>query len=78
MYDERRYNSEMKTAKRLGMEEGLRLGIEQGIKEGIEQGVEKGVAIGKIETAKQLKSLGVDINIIAQSTGIDIDQIKAL
>ena len=62
MYDERRYNSEMKTAKRLGMEEGLRLGIEQ----------------GKVETAKQLKSLGVDVNIIAQSTGIDIDQIKAL
>ena len=78
MYDERRYNSEMKTAKRLGMEEGLRLGIEQGIEQGIEKGVEKGVAIGKIETAKQLKSLGVDINIIAQSTGIDIDQIKAL
>ena len=58
MYDERRYNSEMKTAKRLGMEEGMKL--------------------GKLETAKQLKSLGVDVNIIAQSTGIDIDQIKAL
>ena len=58
MYDERRYNSEMNTARMMGIEEGM----------------EK----GKLETAKELKALGVDIEIIVKSTGLSIEQINSL
>ena len=54
MYDERRYNSEMKTTRMMGIEEGKR------------------------KTAKELKALGVAIDIIAKSTGLDIEQICSL
>ena len=74
MYDERRYNSEMTTAKRMGLEEGITIGVEQGFQQGLQQGVER----GKIETARELKALGIDLETIAKCTGIDIDKIPSL
>ncbi|MCP5048817.1 MAG: hypothetical protein GY940_16720 [bacterium] len=45
---------------------------------GIEKGIEKGMEKGKLETAKELIKRGVDIVIIAESTGIPIEEIKKL
>ena len=42
--------------------------------EGIKQGIEK----TKIVNAINLLKLGVDINIIAKSTGLDIEKVKEL
>ena len=62
MYDEDRLNSELDTAKREGREEGR--------KEGVEEGVRK--------TAKNMKQLGVSVDIIAQSTGLPLEIIETL
>ena len=55
---------------------------EDGYAEGREEGLEKGRAEGErnanIATARNLKAAGVDINIIASSTGLTPDEIAAL
>ena len=50
----------------------------EGKAEGIEEGIEIGEARGRRETAKQLKSLGVPINIIIQSTHLTTEEIADL
>jgi predicted transposase/invertase (TIGR01784 family) len=46
--------------------------------EGREEGIEEGVAKGKAEIAKNLKTMGIDVNTIAKSTGISVDEILKL
>ncbi len=46
--------------------------------EGEKMGIEKGKKIAKIETAKRLKELGIDINKISQATGLSIEEIEKL
>jgi predicted transposase/invertase (TIGR01784 family) len=41
-------------------------------------GMEKGVKKGKIQTAKELIKNGIDIDIIARSTGFTKQEIKKL
>ncbi|MEG0995201.1 MAG: hypothetical protein RSE91_04480, partial [Bacilli bacterium] len=61
-----------------GLEQGLEKGLEKGIKKGIKQGIEQGIEQGIINTAKKLLKNSIDINIIAESTGLSIDEIKNL
>ncbi|MCK4766315.1 MAG: transposase [Candidatus Aminicenantes bacterium] len=46
--------------------------------EGIKTGIKTGMKTGKIETAKKLISKGIDLNIIAESTGLSIEEITTL
>ncbi|KAB2977918.1 MULTISPECIES: Rpn family recombination-promoting nuclease/putative transposase [unclassified Wolbachia] len=55
-------------------DEGLKVGQEKGRQEGIQIGREK----GKIEVAKNLLKAGVSVNLIAESTGLSIDEIEQL
>lgn len=50
------------------------MAFNDGLKEGIEKGIEK----EKLETAKKLKEKGMDINTIAQITGLTIEEISKL
>jgi predicted transposase/invertase (TIGR01784 family) len=61
-----------------GMEKGMASGIEKGIEKGMVSGMEKGVKKGKIQTAKELIKNGIDIDIIARSTGFTKQEIKKL
>ena len=49
-----------------------------GIKEGISQGIKEGISQGKIEIAKNLLKKNIDINIIAETTGLSLEEINAL
>jgi predicted transposase/invertase (TIGR01784 family) len=51
---------------------------EEGKEEGLKEGKEEGLKEGKIEMAKILLSSGVDVEIIAKSSGLTIDEIKNL
>ena len=57
-----------------GMEVGFDKGVERGIKIGIEQGIERGIEQGieqeAMRMAAKLKSLGIEMNIILESTGL--------
>ena len=74
MYDERRFYSELYTARKEGMDEGM----EKGMEKGIEKGRAEGKAEGILETARNLLALGVDIETVSKATGLDIGEIETL
>ncbi len=73
-----------------GMEEGLRKGteqgMEQGMKQGMEQGMMQGLVQGKLEgekatnlrNAKRMKQKGLDVDDIAEITGLSLEDIEKL
>ncbi len=61
-------------ATRIGREEGHAQGLAEGQAEGLIEGREQAT----LETALKLKNLGVDSQIIAAATGLDIKQIEKL
>ena len=62
MNDEKRLRSEYNTARRMGREEGL----------------EKGREEARLESARKLKQMGVAAEIIAEATGLSIEEICKL
>lgn len=52
--------------------------LEEGMAKGIEKGIEKGIMKGKAETAIKLLALGIDIQTIAEATGMTREEIEAL
>jgi flagellar biosynthesis/type III secretory pathway protein FliH len=64
------------------VEEAKEEGIEQGRTEGLEQGRTEGLAEGEaskaLEMAKALKDKGVDIDIIAETSGLSAEEIEKL
>jgi predicted transposase/invertase (TIGR01784 family) len=42
------------------------------------KGVEKGIEQNKLETAKNLKNLGVAVEVIAQATGLPAEEVAKL
>ena len=74
--------TEILQAREEAMEQGLEQGLEQGIKQGRAEGIAQGEASGraaeKIEMAKALKSKGVDIGIIAETSGLSAEEIEKL
>lgn len=70
--------STQKTLTRGFFKEGLKEGIEQGLQEGIQQGIEQGKLEEKISFAKKQLSRFVPVDIIAEDTGLSVDQVQAL
>jgi predicted transposase/invertase (TIGR01784 family) len=67
----------MTIAEQLRME-AMEKGLEQGRQEGIEEGLEKGIEKKAIEIAHNLLVANTNIGLIAQVTGLSIEQIEAL
>jgi predicted transposase/invertase (TIGR01784 family) len=59
----------VRNARTEGMEQGEKIGLKKGLKEGRER---------IIQMARQLKSLGVSIDNIKQSSGLSEDEIRSL
>ena len=53
-------------------------GLEQGRIEGRAKGIEEGRAEGRAEVAKKLLSLGTDIHVVSQATGMSEEEIRKL
>ena len=45
---------------------------------GYEQGIQQGRRENSVEIARKLKALGVAVDVIAQSTGLSVEEIEAL
>ena len=69
-------------AKEKGMAEGRAEGRAEGMAEGMAKGMAKGMAEGKtkaiIETAKRLLNMGLDMEQVAQGTGLSIEEVRKL
>ena len=50
-----------------------RYGYKKGLKEGREKGIEKGMEKGKIDTAAKMLKKDLDIDIIAECTGLQLN-----
>lgn len=79
---ERGLEQGLKQGLKQGLEQGLKQGIERGIEQGIEQGIEKGIEKGmeeeKIEIARNLKAMGLNVDVIQKATGLTSEAIKEL
>jgi predicted transposase/invertase (TIGR01784 family) len=49
---------------------------ERALEEGIERGIEKGEFRNKIETARNMKNLGLSMEVIIKSVGLSEDQLR--
>ena len=61
-----------------GEEKGIELGMEMGMAKGLAKGRAEGAQSEKLDTAKRMKSEGLDINLIAKITQLPIDEIEKL
>jgi predicted transposase/invertase (TIGR01784 family) len=59
-------------------DEGITIGREEGISIGLSQGITQGAHQKAVETAKVLKSAGVEIGLIINSTGLSVEEIEKL
>ena len=64
------------SALRRGLAEGHAKGIAEGRAKGIEEGRAKGIAEGIAKVALKLRSMGSDDEMIAQATGLTIEEIR--
>ena len=60
------------------MEIGIEQGLEQGREEGKLEGIKQGKMEGRLETARRLKSEGINAQIIAKATLLSIEEIEKL
>ncbi|MCA7011011.1 Rpn family recombination-promoting nuclease/putative transposase [Wolbachia endosymbiont of Tribolium confusum] len=60
------------------LDDATQKGRKEGRQEGIQIGHEKGKIEGKIEVAKNSLKAGVSIDVIAEITGLSVDEIKQL
>ena len=61
-----------------GREEGREEGRAEGREEGREEGRAEGRAEGLLETARNLKRMGMNVDFIAQATGLSVDECLSL
>ena len=60
------------------IENGLKKGFDKGLKEGMAKGMAEGMAKATLANALSLKKNGVPIDIIANSLGLSIDEVRKL
>ncbi|BAE83790.1 Rpn family recombination-promoting nuclease/putative transposase [Desulfitobacterium hafniense] len=61
-----------------GREEGLKKGREEGLEKGREEGLEKGREETKLEVARNLLGLGIEMDKVAKATGLSEEEIRKL
>ena len=72
------YDTDIAVQRKEAFDDGIAIGEERGRNEGISLGITQGAYQKAVETAKVLKSAGVSINLIIDSTGLSIEEIEKL
>ena len=73
-YEEVMYEKGLNQGKQQGLLEGIAKGKQQGLSEGITQGIEQ----TKIENAKKMLELKMDLETIIKVTGLSKEEIESL
>lgn len=74
----RDWYSVISTAEKKGREEGKVEGLKEGLKEGLNKGRAEGLKEANLNNARNLKKLGVAVDIISQATGLTPDEIEGI
>jgi len=72
------YATDMAVLKEESYEDGLFVGREEGISIGLERGLERGAYQTKLETARNLLSMGLEPEQVAQGTGLSLETVLEL
>ena len=72
--DSLKYYRDLKNSLDTAKEEGFEAGFDQGL----EKGKEEGRVEGLIEVAKKMLAQGLDCTLVANITGLSLDEINAL
>ena len=59
-------------------EEGVEKGKKEGIEQGKQEGLEEGLIKGQYQTATNMKKKGIDLQIIADCTGLALEEVEKL
>ena len=78
MYDEKRFYSELYTARREGIEEGMEKGKAEGRAEGRAEGKAEGRAEGKAEAIRTMISAGIPVETVASAFGMTVEECERL
>ena len=79
--ERKRYNDYFNTlasARKLGHMDGYEEGHREGLEKGFEKGREQGLKEEKYRNARNLKSMGIDVETISQAIGLSIEEIENL
>jgi len=63
------------TSRDEGYEEGMDMGLAKGLAKGLAEGLAKGRSERSMEIARQMKTMGLTKEQIAQATGLALDEI---
>lgn len=74
----RDWQNTIATAEHKTMERGLKQGVEQGVEQGVKEGKKEGELHKALEIAQQMKANGISLSVIAQCTGLDVNEIEQL
>ena len=72
------YNIAMGEAEEKGMQRGLQKGLEKGLEQGLQQGLQQGSIQSKLEIAKNMKDMGLDVEVISKATSLSVEEISKL
>ena len=61
-----------------GMQKGMQEGMQKGMQEGMEKGMQKGMQEEKIQTARRLKAMNMNVDTITQATGLSAEEIARI
>lgn len=68
----------MEKEREKGIDFGRRLGMNKGRREGFSKGLDKGERNARRQIAQALLATGIDVAIIAKTTGLTVAEIEAL
>ena len=72
------YDTDIAVQRRESFEDGFSAGEERGISIGLLQGISQGEKKAKLETAKSMILRNISIDIVAECTGLSLEEIEKL
>ena len=76
--NERDARNIIKTAERVGREEGIEIGLQKGREEGREEGIEVGLKEGRLESARRMLKENLPVELVAKCSNLTVQEVKDL
>ena len=62
----------------IAMGEAEEKGMQRGLQKGLQKGLEQGSIQSKLEIAKNMKDMGLDVEVISKATSLSVEEINKL
>ena len=72
------YEENLKNYRDYAQTVGIEKGMQEGMQKGMQKGIEKGRQEEKLQIAQKMKEQGLDSELIAQCSGLSVEDIERL